>query len=191
VNERVSLFAISDLSKKSLRPLVSLCRPPDDGNRAIENVQLIRKRFLQNFERPIREVLSKTPGDSKESPVAQALTDISLSQYLRGSSNTLLIFSDMLEHTSKFSLYKCTSATRTVAMYRESRSGSLERPEFINTHIELNLIPRLDQAKETLKCRDKLWPWFFGNNKGNNAALDVEYLPGGTPMNSTASGAKK
>src|SRR5438105_4946608 len=48
VNERVSVFTISDLSKKSLKPLVSVCRPPEDGNRAIENVQIIRKRFQRN-----------------------------------------------------------------------------------------------------------------------------------------------
>jgi hypothetical protein len=191
VNERVSVFAISDISKKSLKPLVSICRPPDEGNRAIENVQLIHKRFQQNFEKPLREVLSNSSGDSKESPIAQALTDLSLSQYLRGQSNTLLVFSDMLEHTSKFSLYKCSSANRTIALYRESRTGAMERPEFKNTSVKLHLIPRLDEKKETLQCRDQLWPWFFGNNKGAAASLSVEYLPGGVSMGSNSSGVKK
>nr|WP_217346332.1 hypothetical protein [Noviherbaspirillum sp. L7-7A]MBV0880739.1 hypothetical protein [Noviherbaspirillum sp. L7-7A] len=191
VNERVSIFTISDISKKSLKPLVTLCRPPDSGNRAIENVELIKRRFQKNFEAPIRVALSEAPSESKESPIAQALTDISLSHYLRSPSNTLLIFSDMLEHTSKFSLYKCASAVHTVVRYRESRSGAMERPVFVNTNVQLNLIPRLDQSKETLKCRDKLWPWFFGDNKGTQAALTVDFLPGGTAISSITSGGKK
>jgi hypothetical protein len=191
VNERVSIFTVSELSKKSLKPIVSICRPPDEGNRAIENVQLIRKRFQQNFEKPIREALSGAPGSSKESPIAQTITDISLSQYLRGSSNTLLVFSDMLEHTPKFSLYKCADPESVIARYRTSVSGAKERPEFKNTKVSLNVVPRLDLGKATLKCRDKLWPWFFGDNTGGNAALTLDYLPGGASLSQTNSGLKK
>lgn len=191
VNERVTVFTISDLSKKALKPVVSVCRPPDDGNRAVENLQVIRKRFQQNFEVPVRNALGTASGDSKESPIAQALTDISLSQYLRGRSNTLLVFSDMLENTSKFSLYKCNSSAEVIARYRESRRGAMERPEFTNTAVILNFIPRFDQSKETLKCRDQLWAWFFGNNSGDNAGLTVDYLPGGPAMSMAAPGGKK
>ncbi|MEI6335209.1 MAG: hypothetical protein WCS87_11650 [Methylococcaceae bacterium] len=191
INELVSVFTISEFSKKSLQPLVSLCRPPEDGNRAIENVQQIRKFFQKNFEIPLREALSGTPGESKESPIAQVITDISLSQYLRGKSNTLIIFSDMLENTSKFSLYKCDSQANVIAQYRESRRGALERPELKNTSVSLNIIPRLDLTKGSLICRDKLWTWFFGNNEGPQAGVSLDYLPGGVSMGSTVSGLKK
>lgn len=191
VNERVSIFTISDLSQKSLKPLITLCKPPDSGNRAIENVQLVRKRFQQTFEKPIREVLADSPGNAHESAIAQALTDISLSQYLRGSTNTLLIFSDMLEHTAKFSLYRCTSAASIIELYRESRRGAMERPEFKSTDLRLHLIPRLDQTKETLKCRDRFWAWFFSNNSGKGAGLSVDYLPGGASMGMASPGAGK
>src|SRR5947209_6980450 len=32
-NERVSVFTVSELSKRSLIPVVSLCKPPDSANR--------------------------------------------------------------------------------------------------------------------------------------------------------------
>jgi hypothetical protein len=183
VNERVSVFAVSELSTRSLKPIVSLCKPPADGNRLVENVQQIHKRFRSDFEQPIRAALSTKPSDLKESPIAQALTDISLSQYLRGSTNTLLVFSDMLENTPKFSLYRCADPEKTIAAYREARAGAVERPEFKNTEVKLNIIPRLDLPRTTLKCRDQLWPWFFGSNTGAAASLSVDYLPGGAPMN--------
>lgn len=182
VNERVSVFTVSDLSKKSLKPVLSLCRPPDDGNRAVEDVQGIRKRFQQNFAKPLRETLTTSPGDSLESPIAQALTDISLSQYLRGNQNSLLVFSDMLENTKGFSLYKCSSPADVIVRYRQSRRGAMERPEFVNTSIVLNLIPRLNQTATSIKCRDLLWSWFFGNNSGAQAGFKFDYLPGGAPM---------
>ena len=179
VNERVSIFTISDLSKAALKPLVSLCRPPDDGNRVTEYLPLIHKRFEQNFEQPIRDVLKLVPGNEKESPIAQTIIDISLSQYLRGSANTLLIFSDMLENTAKFSLYRCTSGGDAIPQYRASRRGAKERPDFKNTKVVLNLIPRLNQGQGTLQCRDQLWTWFFGDNSGAQAGLSFDYLPGG------------
>ena len=191
VNERVTVFSISDHSRKALHPDVSLCRPPEDGSRLTESVKLIRTRFQNNFEKPLREVLATAPLDGKESPIAQALTDISLTTYLRGNSNTLLIFSDMLEHTDKFSLYSCSTSLDVVSRYRASRRGAQERPEFKNTTVVLNLIPRLDQSKATLKCRDTLWPWFFGNNAGTQAGLTFDYLPGGRSMAQGPQGAKK
>lgn len=179
VNERVSVFTVSQLSKKALRPVVSLCRPPEDGNRVYENIQLIRKRFQQNFEQPVRSALSTPVRGSSESPIAQAITDLSLSQFLRAQANSLLVFSDMLEHTPRFSLYGCRQAESVVSRYRDAVKGAKERPTFRNTAVSLNLIPRLDQSRETLRCRDVLWTWFFGDNEGPEARLTLDYLPGG------------
>jgi hypothetical protein len=179
VNERVSIFSISDLSRKSLKPLVSLCRPPDEGNRLTESVKLVQKKFQENFDKPVRKALASTLSGAKQSPIAQAITDVSLSQYLRGQRNSLLIFSDMLEHTERFSLYRCTSSKAVVNIYKESVKGAQERPTFKNTMVSLSLVPRAGQSRETLKCRDALWTWFFGDNEGSEAGLDLTYLPGG------------
>jgi len=179
VNERVSVFTVSDLVRKSLKPVLSRCRPREEGDRLTENQRKIRKRFHETFQKPLLDVLKVAPGDTRESPIAQALTDISLSHYLRGKSNTLLIFSDLLENTAPFSMYRCTSATNPVKAYRETRRGAQERPSFQNTRIVVNLVPRFGQPVETLRCRDQFWPWFFGDNEGEQASVTFDYLPGG------------
>lgn len=179
VNERVTVFTVSDDSQRALRPIVSVCKPPDDGNRMVEGVQMIQKRFQETFEKPIRDVLLTNPVEGKESPIAQTLTDIALSEYLGGDNNTLLVFSDMLEHTTKFTMYGCDSSAKIIERYRTSRHGAMERPKFLNTHVDINLIPRLGQSVGTLKCRDTFWPWFFGDNHGGDAAFAIHYLPGG------------
>ena len=182
-NERVTVFNVSDISKRSLKPIVSLCRPQSSGHRGFENPEMIRKRFQERFIDPIRTAIDVLPGNSTESPLAQAITDISLSEYLRGTSSSLLIFSDMLENTPAFTLYGCASPGDVISRYRDSRRGAKERPEFHNTKVYLHLIPRLRQSAEALKCRDTLWVWFFGDNEGAGAGLEPDYLPGGEPMN--------
>lgn len=178
-NELVTVFSIDDLAKRALVPLVSLCRPRREGNRLVENVKTLERRFHTNFEAPLDAALAPRQGTSTESPLAQAITDISLSRYLRSGRNTIMVFSDMLENTGRFSLYRCVSPARVIEEFRRSRAGAMERPRFRNTMVRLNIIPRLNQSQATLECRDKLWVWFFGDNPGPNAGVELDYLPGG------------
>lgn len=178
-NERVSVFSVNELSKHSLVPIVSICRPRQRGNRMTESVKLIQKRFDESFRKPLDTALAVVPGGGLESPVAQAITDLTLTHYLGAKRNRLLVFSDMLEHTSEFSLYTCRNRESVIAAYRASKQGAQERPQFRNTVVRLNVIPRLDQHPEVLRCRDRLWAWFFGDNSGPDAGLETHMLPGG------------
>lgn len=179
VNERVTVFAISDISRKSLIPVFSRCKPREDGNRLYESTKGIKKSFEKEFVQPLENALAKPSENGKESPIAQALIDVSLSHYLRGEQNSLLIFSDMMEHTPpKFSLYTCSDPAKTIPQFKESRKGAQERPKFSNAAVYLHVIPRADLPKVGLQCREKLWPWFFGDNEGAGAKFDFDYLPG-------------
>lgn len=177
-NERVTVFNISEASKKALAPAFSRCKPPTDGNRMIENVKHIEKSYKRDFIEPLTSALSTPPVDAPESPLGQALIDISLSQHLRGQRNSLLVFSDLMENTPRFSLYSCSDPANTVGRFRESRRGAMERPKFVNTSVQLNVVPRTDLPKASLKCRDALWLWFFGDNEGGDAKVSIDFLPG-------------
>ena len=180
INELVSIFTVSDLSKKSLTPIFSACKPPETGNRLYENQKMIEKRFREIFIKPLEEKIKHPYEDSKESPIAQALIDLSLSDYLRAKHSNLLVFSDMLENTSRFSVYNCQQpGVDEIKQFRNSRKGGQERPEFKNVSVLLNIIPRTDISSTTTQCRDYLWVWFFGDNDGTEALLSSDYLPGG------------
>ena len=178
-NERVTVFKVSELSKKQLEPAFSHCKPAREGNRIVEDTRGLEKAYQAKFHVPLTSALHGSPANGKESPVAQAILDVSLSQYLRAPKNSLLVFSDLLEHTPRFSLYQCADPQRAVALFRESRRGAMERPKFRDTAVHLNIIPRQNLARSTLTCRDHVWAWFFGDNEGGHATTETDYLPGG------------
>jgi len=107
------------------------------------------------------------------------LTDLALSEYLGAKSNRLLVFSDLLENTSKFSRYHCASGAEAVQAFRASRKGALERPAFRNTAISLNIIPRLQLSTGAVECRSYFWNCLFGDSEGDKAGVTFDYLPGG------------
>lgn len=180
VNERVTVFAISDISRNSLTPTFNRCKVRQDGNRIVENTKGLKKGFERDFLAPLEAALAKPTTNGKESPIAEAIIDLSLSQFLRGQRNSLLLFSDLMEHmpAPKFSLYSCADSSTVVNRFLDSRRGAQQRPKFTNTSVFLHVIPRTDLSKSSLQCRDKLWPWFFGDSSGADAQVHIDYLPG-------------
>lgn len=176
---RVTVFAITEQSKANLKPLFSACVPPRDGSQLTSDPKQIRKAYEEKFQEPLKKSLRADIQKSGQTPLAQVITDISLSQYLGAPVNHLLVFSDMLEHTAAFSLYSCASSSQAIVDFRKARRGAQERPRFLNTSLMINLVPRYAISDEALRCRDGFWNWFFGDNRGPQAAMQVEFLPGG------------
>lgn len=175
--ELVSVFNLTKASKKDLRPIFFGCKPRKDGSRSFEDIKRIKRDFEEKFKKPIRSLLSAPITGSDESPIAQAIIDLSLDDaHFRSIDVTrLLVFSDFLENTPKYSMYKCVDPSQTVNAFRASRVGAVERPVFRKVDVQMNIIPRDKIGRVVLECRDKFWIWFFGDNKGS---LTPDYLPG-------------
>jgi hypothetical protein len=180
--EKVSIFDISTDSKRNLQPIFEGCKPRATGNAVIENAKKVRRDF-KKFREALEEHLSKEITGSTESPIAQAVTDISLNHkyFVSDDATHLVIFSDMVENTinPKFSLYSCGSGKDAIEKYRSLKTGTMVRPKFENVKIDLNLFPRAGMSKEIVTCRDLFWAWFFGDTTCKSAeCLKSTYLPG-------------
>jgi len=175
--ELISVFNLTKSSKKELRPTFFACKPRKDGSRGTEDVRRIKRDFEEKFKKPLRAQLSAPISGSDESPIAQVIIDLSLDDaHFRSADVTrLLIFSDFLENTPGYSMYKCADPSQTVNAFRASRLGAVERPIFRKVDVQMNIIPRQKIGRSILQCRDKFWAWFFGDNKGS---LIPDYLPG-------------
>jgi hypothetical protein len=177
--ELVSLFEISGASRTALKPVFSACVPQRDGSDLTENRRKIQRQFAERFARPLDAALAAKQTKSDSSPISEAISDLSASEYLGAPVNHLIVFSDMLQNSDNASLYRCTSAKSAIADFRTHRAGAIERPTFRNTAIELHVIPREGIGPDTVKCRDGFWAWFFGNDEGADAGLSMRMLPGG------------
>lgn len=181
--ELVSVFNLSKMSQKELKPSFSACKPRKDGSRSTEDVKRIKREFEEKFKKPLRTELSATINGSDESPIAQALVDLSLDDLRFRSTEVtrLTIFSDFIENSAGFSMYKCQDSSKAIEQFRASRLGAVERPTFRNVDVRMNVIPRRNVSKATIQCRDRFWPWFFGDNQGSckrQSCLIPDFLPG-------------
>lgn len=184
--ELVSIFNLSKISKKELRPTFSACKPRKDGSRSTEDVRRIKREFEIKFKKPLRQELASPIKDSDESPIAQTLIDLSLDDKRFRSSDVtrLVVFSDFLENTPKFSMYKCFDPAKAIEEFRDSRIGAVERPTFRNVDVRMNIIPRQNVTRAALQCRARFWNWFFGDNQGSckrkpgEPCLTPDDLPG-------------
>jgi hypothetical protein len=127
-NELVTIFQITDASRAHLEPIFSKCKPARDGSELTENVRLIRKRFTEEFEKPLKVALATPPPKADTSPIGEVLIDLSLTDYLRGDVNRLVVFSDLMQNTKNISLYRCTGSKQAIADFRAHRAGAVERP---------------------------------------------------------------
>ena len=181
--ELVSVFSLSKATKNDFKPLFSACKPRKTGSRTTEDVRRIRRDFEEKFMKPLRAELSAPIPGSDESPIAQALIDLSLDdlRFRSPELTRLAVFSDFMENTSKFSMYKCSNPVEAVNQFRASRIGAVERPQFKNLEVRMHIIPRTNISKHALQCRDRFWMWFFGDIQGTckkESCLNPDYLPG-------------
>lgn len=179
--ELVSIYPVSARSDTALRSAFSFCKPMRgaDANPIFQSPRRIEAVYQAKFAVPIDSVLRLPIVASDRSPLAQALIDLSLATSLKAdSASSLLIFSDLLENDRGFSVYSCSSAEEVVPRFLASRVGMTGRPTFRNTRVRLNVIPRKGLTLLQVKCRDRLWAWFFGDNSGELASVDLSSLPG-------------
>ena len=177
--ELVSVFSITELSKKNLTPLFSYCKPQKEAHGPSESQRHIAANYSKNFAAPLIAAVGSPVTGSSQSPIAQALIDLTLSDYLsHPSASRLVIFSDLMEYTDKFRLYKCHDAKSAIAAFRASRGAAIARPRFTNTDVQLHIIPRAEIAPPVGQCRDAFWSWFFTDNEGKAAGFEQSYLPG-------------
>ncbi len=182
----ISVFEVNESSQTNLRPIFSKCKVRQQGNQLNEDVKAVEKLYQEKFVKPLNEAIEKVQFASRNSPIAQSISDINLSEYLQNSpSSKLIIFSDMVEYTDKFSMYNCKTPENMVEEYLQARAGSAGRPQFTKVKIELFLIPRSQLNKgnggtainqHISTCRVFFWNWFFGDNEAGG--FNYQYLPG-------------
>jgi len=188
-NERVSIFVMNKDSNVKLKPLYFACKPKQERN-ALTQGKDVATTFNSNFLIPINEAIEKaiTPQKDETSPIAHTINDLTLMEVMRGKKKRLVIYSDMMENTKQFSMFResdCQNTIQPQIAYLKTLNGAIDRPDFTDTEIELNLFP-VKQTPEILECRTSFWTWFFGKNPATRMEK-FKFLPGSLlPTNSAS-----
>lgn len=182
-NELVAIYEVSEGARTELSPVFSACVPRKDGNDLYEHRASIKKFYEKRFAKPLADALNRPATTSDSSPVAEVLTDLSASDVMQSTNTRLMVFSDMMQNSSNASLYGCRDGRSAIAAYKRGRSGSIDRPGFRNTSVELHLVPREGLDPAAVQCRARFWTWFFGNNEGSGGGVEFRPLPGGAAVN--------
>lgn len=179
VGELVSVFTIDDLSQRQLLPRFQRCKPASDGSELYRNVSAIRRAYVTKFDEPLKASLREQFVTAQRSAIAEAIIDLSRTDYLRRKGGArLMIFSDLLQHTSAASIYGCTNPQQLITDFVAARAGATERPRFENVEVQLHTVPRTGLPPDAVTCRGRFWNWFFGDNSGVRATVVFDMLPG-------------
>ena len=143
VGELLSIYSLDDKVTASSKPLFEMCKMRDgsDADKLSENERLINKRFKKYFQNPL-EMHLKTILEKKEpaeqSPIFEMLRSISINSFMKWDvqgDRKLIVFSDMLHNTNRFSLY---NQQQDFERFRKSAYAAEVSTQMPNVEVELN-----------------------------------------------------
>lgn len=110
----IKVFSVAKITDKVLSPDIELCNPGSDkdANELTENKRFAKKKYEEKFKKPINDLLNNVfdAADAKQSPIMEALQSTVVTTFIgkvnSAKSKRIIIVSDLLEHTEKFSMYK-------------------------------------------------------------------------------------
>lgn len=148
---------------QTLQPVVQLCRPPTTGNEVFENKRKLERTFRDQFVIPLYETLDRSLDASlgERSPILEMLQYISRTQDIKESSSkskkkTLILVSDLLQHSSVISHYKG-------AAYQDFlKSASMLKSDLRGWSVRILYLQRYgkDQALQNRQL-DEFWMRYF------------------------------
>ena len=112
-NSKIKVYSVSSTSRKILKPEIELCNPGNgkETSNIIGNPDLADKRYEEKFKQPISKILDQVVNAdaAKESPIMESLQSVAITSFVGQDKDVakkkLILVSDLLEHTDKFSLY--------------------------------------------------------------------------------------
>lgn len=163
-----------------LSPVVDVCNPGDgaDASQLDDNPAKLRRRYQRLFTAPINKMISSMTGDGKmnQSPIMEAVQAISVRDF--GASgpkggNTLTIFSDLLQYSTKFSLYR---AIPDVEEFAHSPAGKSLHSDLAGVDVTLEILFREKDAKFQPNGLGPFWVQWLERQSATIAL--VKQLPG-------------
>lgn len=147
------------------QPVVSVCNPGDgeDLSELTANKRMARKLYQERYEEPIEKMLAAMEVDSQatQSPIFEAVQAVAVMNFGPDSSaedRRLILASDLLQHTSDFSLYR---GVPEYSQFRQTAYGVSSLADLAGVGVEIHLLHRRTERHRQTDDLGRFWiDWF-------------------------------
>lgn len=162
---------VLDAPNAKSQSLFSRCNPGDGAGLSewTDNPAIARKRWIEGFQKPAEEamVFSLRFDRAAASPIMAAIQDIAIDQFsaanVRNVPKTLIVISDMIEHTREYSQY---SGDLTFDRYKRSPAYLKYRTDLHGAQVTIGYVRRLG-TKIDAKRHPGFWQEWIVDNRGS------------------------
>jgi hypothetical protein len=175
---RVVAEAEAVQDRDQIAPVFSLCNPGTGAelDELTGNPNLARKRWESGFDQPLQEVFQSlmTGGGAETSPIMESIQALALQAFARdgleATPKSLVIVSDMLHHTDKFSHYRSApdfGQLKGTPYYRQLRS------DLSGVKVTLLYLHRPEASGRQTPAHLRFWQAFFADQ----GAILAHFIP--------------
>lgn len=162
--EKFSIFILTENTYMNPEPIFSKCNPGTgkNANQLYQNPRKIQMRFDEDFSKPLKENMENMLADNtgSKSPIFEMIKELSLRDDFDDDvqDRTLIIISDLMQHTSKYSHYKYRSAYE----YLFKKSYAYEMATSLNS-VNVKIVYLLRDNLGNIQGKDHLsfWEYYF------------------------------
>jgi len=173
VNERIDLYILSQDGLQSETPVVSLCRPPSEGNILVQNPEHIHAAYLARFVAPIEQSLTGLTQASElpNSPIMESIKAVCVAAFggLRdGTPAYLTVVSDMIQNSPALNQYR----PYDFATFARGPGMAQVTADCHRAQVDILYLLRPRDAARQTRAHELFWEQFF--NRMNAVLQRVE-----------------
>lgn len=169
---RVSFSTVSPDSDVRQSAFFSLCKPPTGKNASqlTDNPRMIKEKFRDDFERPLRTALDELMGigEASSSPIMEALQEFvtSIPDFnVTDIPREVVMMTDLMQHSDAFSFYR----GGTWSSFSDAGGPRRFGQNFEGVKLQVLRIPRRVEMAATV---DDFWVRYFDAQGFNRIEVD-------------------
>lgn len=165
-SSQIRIFSVDKVKENLLVPELEICNPGSEKeiSQLTENKKIVRKQYEEKFKQHLDEILNNILNQESvsQSPIIEAVQSVSVTSFI-GEKNKpvkkkLILVSDLLQHTTDFSVY---NGVMDFESYKQTEHWRSTKSDLSDVEVEIFFLHRSEDAKlQTTKLRD-FWIQFF------------------------------
>lgn len=167
---------VLDISGNKSRSLFAKCNPGDGVGLSewTDNPHLARLRWIESFRRPAAEAVKASLSSAKanSSPIMAAIQDIAIDQFSsersRSVKKSLVVISDLIEHTRDYSQYR--NPDLSLARFKQSPGYLKYRTDLHQALVTIDYVTRPAVMPDTTR-HIAFWQEWVKDNAGALVAI--------------------